>query len=232
MKKMTEIKYGSLPAYRTIGRFGQTAYVLEYKIPLENNPFWDEKDKWVVFIPKTGSQSLEWSLDVKYNFGHMFASQFPSRIHHKIVAFVRNPYDRLVSSYEFMVRGGFNQNPQYFEIRDKYKDFQDWVLTGLNSYLLKIQKDRPFEGWKEAFLPQHYWITKDNVLLIPKENIGRFENLKDDVYRLLNIELKLHMNKSENKKDWKTYYTNPAVAEKVYELYRQDFDLFNYPKEI
>ena len=136
-----------------------------------------------------------------------------------------------------MVRGGFNNNPKYLAIRDNYKNFAHWVLKGLAPSHLNISHTQPYHqhgcGWKDPILPQHYWLLdEEDQLILPEENIGRFENLVPEVQRILGIDLLYHYNASPNKRPWHTYYSNPAVADKVYKLYERDFTLFNYSKEI
>lgn len=232
-----KITYGACACFRFMGRYDRWEYSLKDVIPADDSPWWDTfVEKIFIAIPKTGSQSIEYSISTKNCFGHMFASQFPSKMVNLLVTIVRNPYDRLVSSYEFICRGGFNNNPNYLKIRDNYKNFEDWVLHGLKSQQFAIPRNMCYsmeEGWKDAILPQYYWLTNEhNKLILPKENIGRFENLTADVKRLLNIDLTLHYNRSPNKKHLHTYYSNPEVAKKVYQLYRRDFILFEYSEEV
>lgn len=230
---MLKLDYGSVASYLFKNRYGGNSYHYEDKIIGHENDFWKQEAKWCVMIPKNGTVSLTFKLNCQVLFGHMYICHFPKQLHSQIVAFVRNPYDRLVSAYEFMIRGGFNQNPEYLAIENEYKDFEDWVWRGLNAKLLKIPLYQIAPSWKEAFLPQHYWLMDRNKteLLISPENIGRFENFKDDAKRLLNIEMNHHLNKSE-RKELKEYYFNPKIAEKVYKLYEKDFILFGYSKEL
>jgi hypothetical protein len=220
-------------------RYGITLFIHETKIPADSSCYWDSSpNNMLVEIPKTASLSVSTAFGKKqFLFGHLFASQYPEKIRFKLRTIVRNPYDRLVSAYYFMIRGGFNNNKEYLAIRDTYKNFKDWVLNGLTKELITISFTEPLiknrEDWKEAFLPQYYWVTDHNgKLLISEEHIGKFENLGNDVKRLFNIDLHIHMNKSHSKGDWRTYYSDQKVIEKVACLYDKDFTLFGYSKDI
>lgn len=234
------ITYGSLSAFRITNRLGNGEMYVTKTIPADDSPFWkeclDNHIAILVEVPKTGSLSINYSINPKYAFGHLFASQYPIQMRQNLKAIVRNPYDRLVSAYEFMMRGGFNNNPNYAKV-SQYKTFHSWVLGGMNPKMFWIPKDKPFweveAGWKECFLPQHYWLVDEQgQLIVLPQHIGRFETLKEDVKRLLGFELELHYNSSPNKKPWREYYTDPLVAEKVYRLYQKDFEMFGYSKEI
>lgn len=235
--EMKKITYGSGASFLSANRYGGPKFTQEDEIPIDDSPFWDPKDKIFVQIPKTGSLSVSYKLnDTRYGFGHLFASQYPERIRHKLITIVRNPYDRLVSAYYFMLRGGFHDNLEYAHIKKNYKNFEDWVLRGLTKELIKISFTQTlahdYKGWMEPFLPQYYWVTDPGgQLIISKDNIGRFENLVPDVKRLLDIDLDLHLNMSKDKLDWRTYYTNKEVADKVYDLYQKDFHSFGYSKD-
>ncbi len=80
---------------------------------------------------------------------------------------------------------------------------------------------------------QTAWLVdEEGQMIIPKENIGRFENLKEDVHRLFGITNLKHYNKSYGRKDWREYYKNPKVAKKVYRLYQRDFELLGYSEKL
>jgi len=127
-----------------------------------------------------------------------------------------------------MIRGGFYNNVQYSVIKDNYPDFKDWVLYGLTQNLLSHDKI----SWEEPFYPQTDWLLEDresDQLILDESQIGRFENLKADVKRLLDIDLTQHTNVSTKRnKDWRVYFTNRKVRRKVEKLYQKDFELLGY----
>lgn len=251
---LKHIKGRSAAAFRFSSRYGETRYIFSYQIPGDNDAFWDNHDGiYLIEIPKTASHSIHQYFDPKYSFGHIYGLDYPTRIRSKLRTIVRNPYDRLVSAYYFMIRGGFNNNPEYLQIKNDYKNFQDWVSRGLSRTVLQvgqvtvdtIKADQKllendmghliiYNGWREAFLPQTYWLLDEHgCLLIDKANIGKFENIKEDAKNLLGINLELHLNKSDDRdEDWRSYYTNSKVRDKVYALYKKDFKILGYDKDI
>jgi hypothetical protein len=224
------ITRGSCCSFRTVDRYGQNSFIFSWYIPTKNDDFWNHFDTFFIAIPKTGTDGICKKINRYNTMGHLFGSQYPEKIRHKLRTIVRNPYDRLVSAYYFMIRGGFNNNPYYLKIRDEYKDFADWVLHGLHLNNLNPTKRLDDDIWTEAFLPQSNWLLNDKGdMVLDMKYIGRFENLKEDVKQLLYIDLDTHLNKSDKKcDDWRIYYTNLNVRKKIEKLYHDDFELFNY----
>lgn len=68
-------------------------------------------------------------------------------------------------------------------------------------------------------------------LEFPLSNIGRFENYKNAYKKLYVIKVKKDLMSSDHS-HWSNYYSNKKVRDKVYKLYKRDFDLLKYPKKI
>ena len=73
-------------------------------------------------------------------------------------AFVRNPWDRLVSSYFYLKNGGMNKmdNDWALENIKQYETFQEFVLRWVNK--------KNINSWIH-FKPQNYWICDDKKIL-------------------------------------------------------------------
>ena len=137
-------------------------------------------------------------------------------------SFVRNPYDRLYSSYKFLQTGGMNEHDKvaFQKYLSKFSDFEDFVLNGLNNEII-------YEIIH--FVPQSEFICNKNGEILV-DFVGRFENLNDDlnsISRKIKKELALEHHNKNFKKDYKKIY-NQAMKTKVYEVYNRDFVLFNY----
>ena len=138
--------------------------------------------------------------------------------------FVRNPWDRVVSSYEYLLHGGNQSDDLYFKdlFTKQYDTFEKFVLDYLDT-----------DKIHEILLlkPQYLWIY-DYKGECKVDFVGRFETLDQDFLKVakhLNITDKLpHINKSKRRKDYKSYYENKEVLNKVSELYKKDIELFNY----
>lgn len=174
-----------------------------------------------VHVPKTGGISILKAIGWKTD--HIPAYELDGFR----FGFVRNPYDRLLSTYTY-----FKEKKQKLKARDwwvnrhmdRYNTFEDFVLDMPNR--LRLFEQRHLK------LQTHYthYGYKYNLL----QFTGRFENLEEDfekVCNMLNIKHKPlpHLNKS-NHVHWENAYTE-EMKRLVYEHYFADFKLLDYKKE-
>lgn len=185
-----------------------------------------------VHIPKTAGISVCKALFGNLAAGHTTIEQFkliykPSTFNSYFkFTFVRNPWDRLHSSYHFLKKGGVR--PQDLSFRDTY-------LTTINSFEAFIMNWLNEERLHSIvhFRPQYSFLTlPENPNEILVDFLGRFENIEND---FLTITQKLGMTKKQlpkenvtgDKKNYKLEYT-PQMIDRVFKLYAQDIKLFRY----
>jgi len=191
------------------------------------NAFYKSKTIFI-HIPKTAGVSL-----VKAIYGDVTLEGHRSFYFNSIAlniknekyfsfTFVRNPFDRLYSSYMFLKKGGMNHYDRVaFETYlSEFKDFEDFVLNGLdNSLISKITH----------LIPQHkYLCDKKGLILV--DFVGRFENLEDDIILLskkLKKDIELDHYNYNKKKNYREAYTDEMIV-KVYQVYQKDIDIFEY----
>lgn len=138
-------------------------------------------------------------------------------------SFVRNPWDRVVSSYHYFKHGG-NQTKHDIEFKnsviDKYDSFESFVLNYLN-------KDSIWSN--RLFWPQWFFLLDDkNNLQV--DFLGKFENIENDISVLekkLNFKLSLQKTNVSIRKDYKQYFSEETRI-KISELYSKDILQFNY----
>jgi hypothetical protein len=125
-------------------------------------------------------------------------------------AFVRNPWDRLVSEYEFIRR------------RPDHGRHSKVMKMGFEKYI--VYQSKRFDAHQINMLAD-----KNGNLLM--DFIGKFENLHDDWNRVtdkLGIENKeLTHRKKAGIKDYNSYYTDESRA-LVSELWKRDIEAFGY----
>lgn len=154
-------------------------------------------------------QSFERSLNLDVNGSFIKLSDESYVGYHKF-AFVRNPWDRLVSCYSDKVVG-----KKMFR-RCWGKDFS-YFVDYVSEFDLQYA-DRHFR-LQSTLIP-------DNV-----DFIGKFESLSADFQTIVDnlnlpVEKMGHRNKS-TRKDYKDYY-DKELRQKVAILYQKDIERFNY----
>ncbi|MAN26644.1 MULTISPECIES: sulfotransferase family 2 domain-containing protein [Mesonia] len=137
--------------------------------------------------------------------------------------FVRNPWDRLVSTYFFLKKGGVTEKDRIWAEKNimHYESFEDFVKQWLT--IENIHNSLHFQ-------PQYSFI-ENKFGEIDMDFIGRFENLDNDfmyVASKLGINRKLKKtNKSIRNKNYKSYYSR-ETKEIVNKVYQKDICLFKY----
>lgn len=191
-----------------------------------------------VHVPKAAGTSLSVPLWNRGN-GHKTVADFeaqlgPTFIKQFIWAFVRNPYDRIVSAYE--------DCPEIFEFAPTFESFigQIWKrrndLEGLR-FLRETGAPRfGFPIGRLHFQPMHL-LLQDKAGELRPHFIGKFENLKADFLELQGMLGQdpaplVHRNKRAGKPKrrnsrWQSLYTGKLAAQ-VRDIYALDFDYFNY----
>ena len=192
-------------------------------------PFVDHKNNFVfVHIPKCGGRSVKKVFDFKrhdhYGISKLVlnptddCSQLDVEGLFKF-AFVRNPWDKFVSAYEYLKRGGI---PLYdrlktLAIKKEYPDFKDFVFA-----------KHVWEKWI-FFYPQLDFITVDGS--IKTDFVGRFENFQNDfnfICDQINYpRVKLpHVNKTKHAHY--TEYYDDQLIKFIGRTFEEDIDTFKY----
>ena len=198
-----------------------------------------------IHIPKCGGSSIEralwpkpedlneanlyWGFISKYRnkyqtggLQHLLASQVRQEVGATIFetfykfAFVRNPWDRIVSQFAYM-----QQRP----------DLMDYIGmsqgTEFKAYLELIQQKEHVQ-----WMPQHkFLLDEDGTLLV--NQIGRLESFETDFLTIL-AKLKFkesaqltHANRSERQPIME-YYNDCETVEMVADIYSEDIKLLGY----
>jgi hypothetical protein len=191
-------------------------------------PF-DEHQCIFFHVPKTGGTSVNTALFGRTTGGHRTVLEY-RQIFGKSTfdkyfkfAFVRNPWDWLVSTYFYCKQGGrFRCHRWAEEHLREYDTFESfvygWFERGNERSLHKI------------FLPQHHYLCDENGTLAVNF-LGLFENFEEDfahVQRSLGgIGSKLNHRNASKHRSYQDYYTN-ETREIVAQAYKTDIELFGY----
>jgi len=190
----------------------------------------DELGCIFVHIPKSAGVSINRVL-----FGNLGGAHRTVRTYKRIFGpvtfnryfkftFVRNPYSRLLSAYRFLKEGGFCEKDRLWAEQNlsQYNTFNDFVHGWLTEESILEYNH---------FIPQFMFIC-DRSFEPEVDFIGRFETIDDDFKTICGIleidrSLKKHNQGPEKEAHWSTFYTEQEL-EKVYRIYRKDFELFGY----
>ncbi|MCI7765075.1 sulfotransferase family 2 domain-containing protein, partial [Helicobacter sp.] len=199
--------------------------------------FKDFHDKYkcvFIHVPKVAGSSIErvvYQTD-RWLVGHAKASQYVKFDKNKFESyfsfgFVRNPYDRVVSAYHYLKNDSPNPlDVEWGRLHIDNLTFEEFILRLQDEYF----KERIL--LKNHFSFQYKYLCDENMNILVNF-VGKFENLEEDFQKILKIlsrkdEL-VHVNKS-NHASYKNYY-NDAMYKIVREIYRDDFEIFDYDLE-
>ncbi|GBL04241.1 sulfotransferase family 2 domain-containing protein [Glaciecola sp. KUL10] len=185
-------------------------------------------EKKIIFIhvPRTAGSSMVQS-GFEEVFGHVPYTWYLKRDYAFSkrafsFAFVRNPWDRVYSAYQYL--SGENLNGVDRVFFDKYvkqfNGFEDFVLNGLQQGVIQEFMH---------FIPQYKFLV-DAEGNLGVTYVGRFETLNDDfqtVCNKLNIDCTLKKVNASNKGSYRLAYS-PDARDKVLHIYHKDIEMFNY----
>jgi hypothetical protein len=190
-----------------------------------------------VHIQKTGGSSILKALgrEMHSRHKHRFASEFRDMYGQDQwdraykFAFVRNPWDRLVSWWSMV-----NHYRDAYAQGAKFNRFFTYILQNGHSFedfILNCDADiEDIDGRKCIFRNQLDYVTDSEGRIIV-DYIGRFETLAVD-FNQLSAKLRLpddrleHKNRSDHK-PYTAYYT-PETRARVEIAYARDIAAFNY----
>jgi len=136
--------------------------------------------------------------------------------------FVRNPWDRVLSAYSYLQRGGWNESDRQWAATNlaQYTSFEHFVLNGLpRSDIRSFMHFRP----QEEFVCD--WLGRPLV-----DFVGRFERLAEDFTDIcgrIGVSAELQQTNPSDHLNYKDAFSRQMVAV-VRRHYRSDIDLFRY----
>jgi chondroitin 4-sulfotransferase 11 len=141
-------------------------------------------------------------------------------------AFVRNPWDRVVSTYTFLRRGGMNELDRNWSAQNlsQYPDFASFVRGWLN--------EENVWSWVH-FVPQaHFILNEQGTVMV--DYVGRFERIDEDfayVAHRLGRDMRLGKTNQSGHRHFSSYY-DEDTREIVRRVYARDIEAFNYRFEV
>lgn len=197
-------------------------------------PYYEKIKLLFIHIPKTGGTKLEIELKKThkcketlyslnklatkiinmqhfyyttiYNSRNKFNINFDNI---KIISFVRNPYDRIISDLF------------WFRLIKKDSTNEEIYSVIKNNYLYRDNLDN-------HNIPQYKFVTDKNNKLIKTIKIFKTETLNQSNDELSKfIGLNINIQKSNVNKDYSKYLNKESIS-LINDFYKTDFELFNY----
>jgi hypothetical protein len=191
-------------------------------------PCFDRHQALFIHVPKSAGRSVVRGLfDVK-SVEHAPAAWYqqldPDRFARYFkFTFVRNPWDRAVSAYTYLGKGGSaasQEDAQWADFVNSFDTFDAFICDWLNEE----------NALRNALFTPQVVFLKDIFGRIDLDFVGRFESLQadyDQVAQRLGVDAPLpHLNQSRSA-DFRSFYT-PEARDRVARVYAEDIDAFGY----
>ncbi|WP_461518302.1 sulfotransferase family 2 domain-containing protein [Porticoccus sp.] len=183
-----------------------------------------------VHVPKVAGKSICKLFFNGENLGHMpyiwYEKIAPATCASSFTfSFVRNPWDRVVSAYHYLLSGGaLKRDGDISKELSQYKNFDDFVLF----WLRKDKLDKHVH-----FVPQYEFLINDKGT-IDLDFVGQYERMDQDIKEIcgrLNLHegkhLELQKVNASQRESYQKYYSEGSM-EIVADLYRTDIKMFGY----
>lgn len=191
-------------------------------------PCFDQYQALFIHVPKSAGRSVVRGLfDVK-SVEHAPADWYQQLDPEKFqqyfkFTFVRNPWDRAVSAYTYLSKGGSEasaEDRQWADFVNSFDSFDAFICEWLSA-------DNAMRN--ALFTPQVVFL-RDSFGRIDMDFIGRFESLQQDfdtVAKKLGVHAQLpHLNRSRSE-DFRSFYSDES-RDRVAEVYARDILEFGY----
>ncbi len=177
-------------------------------------------------IPRTAGTAISQAL-FSHHVGHYRLSQYkdiypPQKLQDYFkFAFVRNPWDKVASSYYYLQQGGFGHHDKlwFHQHLAAFKDFRAFVRGWLPTSAIHLG---------HHFVPQSNYILDSQLKM---DFIGYFENIAAD-FAYVKTQLKAdcalkHINQRTQKDDYRNHYDDEC-RQVVATVYADDIKLLGY----
>ena len=194
-----------------------------------------------VRIPKTASRSISRALFGNLSGGHTSMKRYQIIFSKEEFdcyfkfTFVRNPWSRIFSAYNFLKKGGVNEADRRWAAANlaSYRNFDDFIKRWL-----KISSIEQYNHLRSHIhlRPQYEFLCFPYKHQLSVDFLGFFENVQDDfeyIKNKLSLDANLalsHENKTapdDKQLDYRDFYTN-ETRDIVAEVYKKDIELLGY----
>ena len=186
-----------------------------------------------VHVPKCAGVSVSQALFGNLGGGHIALREYrlllgPADFRSRFrFGFVRNPWDRLFSSWRFLQRGGLTAEDAAWAKHElsACQGFEHFVEGWLNTASIYRYIH---------FVPQYHFLCLPGQVQHGLDILGRFETLQEDFARIAErLERPVtpgRDNAAPEREDYRQHYTL-SMRRKVARIYREDIERFGYSFE-
>ena len=199
--------------------------IVEHLKLLHRYHYWKRARCIFIHIPKAAGTSINHAL-YKRTLGHYsieeISNRFPKLVNSVYTfSFCRNPFDRLISAYQFVKAGRTKhmgiQNPAQYNIPE-FKTFDRFVCEWLSQ--------RNPDSLDFVFRPQSLFVCIDDQIKV--DFVGKVEDMATDIVEVENsLGRKLEIKKL-NRTNKKRLSVSSESLNIIAKLYQKDFKLFGY----
>lgn len=173
---------------------------------------------WVDRLPLSASRSLNpllpfrWRRFRRHTTAQAARRQLPRDFFDRAFkfAFVRNPWDWILSRYSFILRHERHHRHETVKRLGSFEDYLEW----------EIRRSKRF---------QHTFLTDRRGRFLV-DYVGRFENLREDfgrVCEIIGVSTDLQGPDRSKPRDYRSHYT-PTTRDLVARHFSRDIELFGY----
>lgn len=210
----------------TVGRYIQVPNVPVCY--LDNAKVASTSIKEVLLLANGGSMENLFKRELHMHFSKYFVKEriANAQLPYFTFVFVRNPFERVVSTYKNMYHSGklWSTFKVYlFGYFQEDKGFDYFVRKGPVQVV---------DSWSDTHLVSQHVLVYDAKGNSYADFVGRFERLEED-WKVIQEKVSLPdlpIRNQTTKDDWRDYYTL-ELAEIVYHRYQKDIELFGYEEE-
>lgn len=192
---------------------------------------WHRAGVIFVHIPKAAGTSIADALYGR-SMGHMTAVEirlFCPRLFARCATFAvsRNPWDRLVSAYEFVKQGGTREAAVWG--RPVYRDS---AFESFERFVRDWLQEQDLHSLDYVFQPQYRFVEdrRGNIIVDYVGRIERMDGVEMYVADVTGVAALAVPTKNvvQRRAHYRRYYPDAGLVNCVGDLYRRDVDLFNY----
>jgi hypothetical protein len=195
-------------------------------------PGFQEHSCIFIHIPKCAGESISQALFQGSGPGHMSMSYY-ERVHPEFYnkafkfSFVRDPIERTYSAYRYLQSDrGIARDHEAHKLISQYPEFNSFV----NGWLCPENACTQIH-----FVPQWLFLC-NSVGNLDVDFIGHHEHLEvgfEKVCQVLEIKTALgHKNRSKKAESSARELCDEDALRRIYQVYRRDYELFDYPQPI